>query len=215
MVIWYTQIYIKNGTKLADEPRKLIIGAYGDMDFYKLKGIVESVFKSLRIKGAEYEANTGNPSYHPGRCADIVLGGKKIGVMGEIHPTVCKNYDADVRMYVAELSFEDLYKVSGETPVYTALPKFPAVTRDLAVVCDTDVTVGALEKVIAKAGGQLLRDIKLFDIYTGTGIPEGKKSVAFSFVMRSDTETLKDTDIDAVMKNILSSLEAELGAVIR
>ncbi|MBR7082372.1 MAG: phenylalanine--tRNA ligase subunit beta [Oscillospiraceae bacterium] len=210
------KIYLKNGGRLADEPKKLVIGGYGaDMDFYALKGIVESVLKTVRISGAEYSADTSDPAYHPGRCAEVTVGGKKIGVLGEVHPAVAKNYDVDTKMYVAELDFAALYECAGATPVYAPLPKFPATTRDLAVVCDTETTVGSLEKTIAAAGKPLLRGIELFDIYTGTGIPEGKKSVAFSLVMRSDTATLTDEEVDAVMENILECLKREQGAVIR
>ena len=121
----------------------------------------------------------------------------------------------DGELYCAELSFDELMNAKGPDPLYAPLPRFPAVTRDIAVVCGRDVTVGALEKCITRAGGKLLREVSLFDIYQGQGIPEDKKSVAFNLVLRSDEGTITAAQADEEVRDILAALESELGAVLR
>ena len=208
--------YFKRADGLADEPKVLTLGAYGEgVDFFYLKGVAEAALASLRIFGATYEADRMNPSYHPGRCAKIFLGETCIGTLGQIHPHVASNYGVDCELYAAELSFDKLFENRGADPVYTPLPKFPTVTRDLAVVCREEITVGKLEACIVKAAGKLLRKINLFDIYRGAPIEAGSKSVAFSLELRADDRTLTDAETDSTMKKVLSALEAELGAVIR
>jgi len=201
---------------LAVENKVLSIGAYGaDMDFFALKGVVEAVLKEIRAGELRFDACSDNPSYHPGRCATVWVGETCVGVFGQIHPLVAKNYDVDAEFYCAELSFEALMAVRGEDPVYQALPKFPAVTRDIAVVCDKAVTVGALESCIRRGAKGLLKEVALFDIYTGTGIPEGKKSVAFNLTLRADDRSLTAEEADADVKSILDLLSSELNAVLR
>ena len=201
---------------LAVENKILSIGAYGaDMDFFALKGVVEAVLREIRAGEVRFEACNDNPSYHPGRCANVWVGEQYIGVFGQIHPLVAKNYDVDAEFYCAELSFEALMAVRGEDPVYQPLPKFPAVTRDIAVVCDKAVTVGALENCIRRGAKGLLKEVVLFDIYTGTGIPEGKKSVAFNLTLRADDRSLTAEEADADVKSILELLASELNAVLR
>ena len=185
------------------------------MDFYALKGAVETVLKGMRITGVRYEAETANPSYHPGRCAKVWCGDTLLGVLGQIHPHVAENYGVDYELYAAELRFPALFACQGGMPVYHPLPKFPAVTRDIAVVCDKAVTVGALEDCIRRGAKGLLKDVALFDIYTGTGIPEGKKSVAFSLTLRSDDRNLTAEEADEDVKSILELLKSELDAVLR
>ena len=205
-----------DGTGMADEPKVLSLGAYGaDMDFYALKGAVETVLKGMRVTGVRYEAETANPSYHPGRCAKVWCGDTLLGVLGQIHPHVAENYGVDCELYAAELRFPALFACQGGMPVYHPLPKFPAVTRDIAVVCDKAVTVGALEDCIRRGAKGLLKDVALFDIYTGTGIPEGKKSVAFSLTLRSDDRNLTAEEADEDVKSILELLKSELDAVLR
>ena len=201
---------------LAVENKILSIGAYGaDMDFFALKGVVEAVLREIRAGEVRFEACNDNPSYHPGRCANVWVGEQYIGVFGQIHPLVAKNYDVDAEFYCAELSFEALMAVRGEDPVYQPLPKFPAVTRDIAVVCDKAVTVGALENCIRRGAKGLLKEVVLFDIYTGTGIPEGKKSVAFNLTLRADDRSLTAEEADADVKSILELLASALNAVLR
>ena len=194
----------------------LSLGAYGsDCDFFSMKGAVETVLEGLRIGGVRWEAEHGNPSYHPGRCAKVYAGDTLLGVVGQIHPNVAEHYDVDCELYAAELSFDALFASMGGRPVYQPLPKFPAVTRDIAVVCDEAVTVGALEECIRKGAKGLLKDCNLFDIYRGKGVAEGKKSVAFNLVLRADDRSLTGEEADEDVKSILATLEKELGAVLR
>ena len=162
-----------------------------------------------------YVADKTNPSYHPGRCAKVLADGKELGTFGQIHPLVAQNYGVDVELYCAELSFDALFAVRGADPEYQPLPKFPAMTRDIAVVCGVEVTVGELEAAIRKGADDLLKDVTLFDIYQGTNIPEGKKSVAFNLILRADNRSLTSDEADADVKAILETLEKECGAVLR
>ena len=214
------RIYLSGGEDgLANETKVLTLGAYGeDMDFYAMKGAIETILKDIRAKDVHFEGPSGAPSdasYHPGRCATVWSGSDCIGVFGQIHPLVVRNYGVDGELYCAELSFDELMNAKGPDPLYTPLPRFPAVTRDIAVVCGRDVTVGALEKCITRAGGKLLREVSLFDIYQGQGIPEDKKSVAFNLVLRSDEGTITAAQADEEVRDILAALESELGAVLR
>lgn len=214
------RIYLSGGEDgLASETKVLTLGAYGeDMDFYAMKGAIEAILKDIRAKDVHFEGPSGAPSdasYHPGRCATVWSGSDCIGVFGQIHPLVARNYGVDGELYCAELSFDELMNAKGPDPLYTPLPRFPAVTRDIAVVCCRDVTVGTLEKCITRAGGKLLREVSLFDIYQGQGIPEDKKSVAFNLVLRSDEGTITAAQADEEVRDILAALESELGAVLR
>ena len=210
------RVYFKRADGLADEPKVLTLGAYGGgMDFFALKGAVEAVLKQLRIENIRFLADTENPSYHPGRCAKVFSGDRLLGVLGQIHPHVAGNYGVDAELYAAELRFDALYESKGSQPLYQPLPKFPAVTRDIAVVCDASVTVGELEDAIRKGAKGLLKDAALFDIYTGTGIAPGKKSVAFNLTLRADDRSLTAEEADADVKSILTALEQECGAVLR
>ena len=214
------RIYLSGGEDgLANETKVLTLGAYGeDMDFYAMKGAIEAILKDIRAKDVHFEGPSGAPSdasYHPGRCATVWSGSDCIGVFGQIHPLVARNYGVDGELYCAELSFDELMNAKGPDPLYTPLPRFPAVTRDIAVVCGRDVTVGTLEKCITRAGGKLLREVSLFDIYQGQGIPEDKKSVAFNLVLRSDEGTITAAQADEEVRDILAALESELGAVLR
>ena len=201
---------------LAVENKVLSIGAYGpDVDFFAMKGVIEAILGEIRAADVRFEACGDNPSYHPGRCATVRCGDTRIGVFGQIHPLVARNYGVDADFYCAELDFNALFAARGEDPVYQPLPKFPAVTRDIAVVCDKAVTVGALEDCIRRGAKGLLKDVALFDIYTGTGIPEGKKSVAFNLTLRADDRSLTAQEADEDVKNILDLLASELGAVLR
>ena len=152
---------------------------------------------------------------HPGRCAGVYAGEKLLGVMGQIHPAVAANYGVDCELYCAELSFEALLEAQGPGAEYHPLPRFPAVSRDIAVVCREEVAVGGLEACIGKAGGRLLRDVVLFDIYRGQGVAGGSKSVAFSMTLRADDRSLTSEEADEDVKSILETLEKDCGAVLR
>ncbi len=211
------RVYLPGGPDgLANEPRMLTLGAYGEgYDFFTMKGAVESILRDLRVADAGFRACQDDPSYHPGRCAGVYAGEKLLGVVGQIHPAVAANYDVDCELYCAELSFEALLEAQGPGAEYHPLPRFPAVSRDIAVVCGEEVTVGALEACIRKAGGRLLRDVALFDIYRGQGVAEGSKSVAFSMTLRADDRSITASEADGEVKDILTALEQELGATLR
>ena len=210
------KIYLPREDGLADEPKYLSLGAYGDgVDFFSFKGSIETLLHELRITDVKYVACTDNDSYHPGRCAKVYAGETYLGVFGQIHPLVAANYGMDTEVYTAELSFDAMYEKRGDIPVYQPLPKFPAVTRDIAVVCDEAVTVGALEESIRRGAKGLLKDVSLFDIYRGPGVAGGKKSVAFNLVLRADDRSLTGEEADADVQSILAALKADHDAVLR
>ena len=211
------KIYLPvEGQMLPEEPKMLLLGTYGaNEDFFSLKGELEAVFTGLRMPKATYTAVKDNPSYHPGRCAKVTVGGVDVGYMGQVHPLVAKNYGIDVDVYCAEVNFTALFDLQLPEPTYVPLPKYPTVTRDLSFLCDEAVTVAACEEVITASAGKLLRGVRLFDIYRGTGVPEGKKSMAFSLELRADDRTLTDSDSEAVTSKVLAALADKLGAVLR
>ena len=204
-----------DGSGMADEPKVLSMGGYGDMDFFDMKGAAEAVLKGLRIGDLRFEAESGNPSYHPGRCAKVYSGSRLLGVLGQIHPAVVENYDADCELYAVELSFNALFESMGGAPVYQPLPRFPAVTRDIALVCDKNLPVARLEDCIRRGAKGLLKAVNLFDVYAGKGIPEGKKSVAFSLELRAGDRSLTAQEADEDVNGILELLSSELNAVLR
>ena len=209
-------IYCKTDDVLADERPILTLGAYGEgVDFYDLKGTVEALLRAARTPDVRFTADKENPSYHPGRCAAVWSGSERIGTLGQIHPDVARAFGLDGETYCAELDTVRLWADQGAESVYVPLPRFPAITRDLAVVCDTAVTVGELEECIRSADAEELKGIRFFDVYAGPGIPMGKKSVAFSLTLRSDEGTLTDEHAQNAMDRILHALQEKLGAVIR
>ena len=211
------KIYLPvEGQTLPDEPKRLIFGTYGEHeDFFSMKGEIVALLEQLNAKPATFVAEKHNPSYHPGRCANILIDGKVMGVLGQIHPLIAENYGIGADVYVAELDFTALEGALEPERVFHSLPKFPTVTRDLALVCDESITVGALEDCIAEAGGKLLRKIDLFDIYRGPGIAPGKKSVAFSLELRADDRTLTDEDSVNTVNRVLDALREKLDVVLR
>lgn len=211
------KIYLPTeGQALPQEPKILVLGTYGaDETFFKLKGELEAVLNGLNIKKARYTADAANPSYHPGRCAKITVDGVDVGYIGQIHPLVAENYGISSEIYCAEVNFSLLYDLRLPEATYVPLPKYASALRDISIVCDEDVTVAQIEDVITAVAGKLLRETKLFDIYRGTGIPEGKKSLAFSLELRADDRTLTDTDCEQVISKILAALQDKLQAVLR
>lgn len=201
---------------LAIESKYLTLGTYGARTtFFTLKGVVEAVLTDIRAQGIRYEACTDNPSYHPGRCAKVYCGDGYIGVFGQIHPLVAQNYGIDAELYCAELSLDALMKARGADPIYTPLPRFPAVSRDIAIVCDKKIPVAHLIDCIMESGGEYLKGCSLFDIYTGSHITDGMKSVAFSLTMRADDQTLTDEHAEETVNAVLSALESKFGAKMR
>ena len=201
---------------LPEEPKMLLLGTYGaNENFYTLKGELEAIMTGLRLPKASYTAVQDNPSYHPGRCAMVSVDGVGLGYMGQVHPLVAKNYGFDGEVYCAEINFTKAFQLRLPEPTFIPLPKYPAVSRDLALICDEEITVAQVEDVIVAAAGKLLRQVKLFDVYRGVGVPEGKKSLAFSLELRADDRTLTDADSEAVTAKVLSALAEKLNAVLR
>ena len=211
------KIYLPtDGQVLPEEPKMLVLGTYGqNANFFSLKGELEAIFKGLNVKKAAYTAVNDNPTYHPGRCAKVSVDGVDVGYMGQIHPIVAANYGMDMDVYAVEVSLTKLFGLRLPEATYVPLPKYPAVTRDLALLCDEAVTVGQAQEVITKAGGKLLKAVNLFDIYRGVGVPEGKKSLAFSLILRADDRTLTDTDSETVITKVLTAVQDKLGATLR
>ena len=208
--------FIPKSLPITEQPLEIptmSIGIYGeDEDFFTLKGLIESVCK---IFGAhtQYERST-EPYLHPGRQASVKANNQECAVFGELHPTVAESYGIDRRVYVAEIKLDILLGIEKRKTVYKPLPKFPAVERDYALLVDADIPVGTLEKAISSGAGRLLERIELFDIYQGSQIPEGKKSVAFSVYLRSADNTLSDKEIEEINSKIIKKLEA-VGANLR
>ena len=213
-----SRVYIKNPDpdELPDEPMKIAIAFYGKGDFYRLKGMVDAILRDGAIEAPSYAVCDDEPTFHPGRCARVSDGkGRVLGTLGQIHPSVAKGYGFDCEVYAAELDFEGLLELASFDRHYKPLPKFPALTRDFAFVCDDSLEVGAIEAVMKTAGGKNVEEIKLFDIYRGAQIGEGKKSVAFSVKMRAADRTLTDEEADKTAGKIRTLLEKQLGVTLR
>ena len=210
------KIYLPQEGQLPQEPKMLMLGSYGaGENFFKLKGEVDAIITGLRLNKATYQAVTDHPSYHPGRCAKVSVDGVELGYIGQVHPLVAANYDMDCEVYCAELNFTQMFQLRKPEPTYVPLPKYPGVTRDLSLICDEAVTVAQIEDVITASAGKLLRNVKLFDIYRGTGVPEGKKSMAFSLELRADDRTLTDADSEQTVSKVLAALASQIGATLR
>ena len=199
--------YFEREDGMADEPKHLSLGVYGpEESFFTLKGAVETILDSIRAEDVTYVAEKSDPSYHPGRCAKVYVNGQEVGTLGQIHPLVAANYGVDAELYYADLKFDALFASRGADPEYQPLPKFPAVTRDIAVLVDKAVTVGAMESSIQAAAKGLLKDVTLFDIYEGAKLPTGKKSVAFNLVLRADDRSLTAQEADDEVNLVLERL---------
>ena len=211
------KIYLPvEGQVLPEEPKMLVLGTYGQKEsFFTIKGELEAIFKGLNMPKASYVAVKDNPSYHPGRCAAVSMGDVMLGYIGQVHPLVAKNYGIDVDVYCAEINFSAMFDLRLPDPTFSPLPKYPSVLRDISLVCDEAVTVAQIEAVIEKSAGKLLRGVRLFDIYRGVGVAEGKKSMAFSLELRADDRTLTDSDSEGVVSKVLTALKTELNAVLR
>ncbi|SKA83638.1 phenylalanyl-tRNA synthetase beta subunit [Clostridium sp. USBA 49] len=211
------KVYIpkEDSNKLPDEKNIITIGMYGNVDYLDLKGIVENILDTLGIDNASFKRESENPTFHPGKTAALYIKKDLIGTLGEIHPDVSENYRIDERCYIAVLNLDVLIKSSNMNKKYKPLPKYPAVTRDLAVLVDDSVLVQEIEDIIKKQGSNMVERVKLFDVYKGNQIPEGKKSVAYSITYRLENKTLTDKEVNKVHDKILRSLEHNLGAKLR
>jgi len=204
--------------KLPTEPQVLTIGLYGgDADFFLLKGMVETILEKVGVTNPNYirpENSDEKNAFHPNRSAEVYAGETYLGIMGEIHPNVLKTYGIGVRAYIAKIQIPELFAVANNEITYKPLPKFPAMTRDISLVCDETIPVGELEKTISEAVGKSLEKIELFDVYQGEQIAKGKKSVSFSIIMRNAEETMTAEQADSAMKRVLKAL-TKLGANVR
>ncbi len=201
---------------LPDELTKIALGMYGSkVDFYDIKGICESLFKNLYVENVRYEAVSDNPTFHPGRCAKITAGGKIIGIIGEIHPAVSRKYGIETPVYIGELDFENVFLNIKNDIKFKELPKYPAVTRDIAMLVDKNIPVADIEEIIRKASGKTLESVQLFDVYEGSQIPEDKKSVAYSAVYRASDRSLTGEEVQKSFDKAVRSLEHQLGAQLR
>ncbi|MDY4250870.1 phenylalanine--tRNA ligase subunit beta [Clostridium sp.] len=211
------KVYIPNEdeTVIPTENNILTIGMYGNCDYLDLKGVVENALEKLGLSKVKFTRESDNPSYHPGKTAALMRGNKKVGVLGEVHPDVSENYGVDTNCYLAELNLDLLFEYAKTDKKYKALPKFPAVTRDIALLVNDEVLVQEIEETIRRAGGNLVEKVELFDIYKGAQIPEGKKSIAYAIAYRDEKKTLTDNDVNKVHDKILRSLEHKLGATLR
>ena len=210
-----TEYHPKGDDELPDEPKKIVIGAYGEgYDYYDLKGAVEELLCALDVRSYDIEPDSDIPWYHPGRCAKIYLGKDELGTLGEIHPSVVKNYGIGTKVYAASLDLNTIIKHANSEKTYHKMPRFPATTRDLALTCDRTLPVINIEKAIRTAVPKLLESVKLFDVYTGEQIAEDQKSVAYSVTLRAADRTLTDEETDNAVRKILKALE-KIGVSLR
>lgn len=197
------------------ETKLLTLGLVGDYDFYYTKDIVLNLLDKYGVNEIEFEKNDQNSIYHPGRCAHIIVDGQDIGTIGEIHPLVLENFDIGKRVYAAELNIDLLITKKADQIRYQTVSKYPMVERDIALVVDKAVESQKIIDVIKDNGGQLLKSVQLFDIYTGSQIEEGKKSLAYKIGFQSDERTLKDKEVKAAFENILAALSDAFGVNLR
>ena len=202
-----SRLFVPRETPLATQPEEqpaLSLGFYGEgEDFYTLKGVVETLFRGLRVS---YTASA-EPYLHPGRQAAVLLAGQTVGTFGELHPDLQEKYGFATRVYLAEIRLAPLFEAERPVLKYKPLPRFPAVERDLALLCDEDLPVGEITDIIRRAGGRYLESVSLFDVYRGAQIAPGKKSVAFSLAFRSPDGTLSDEQIAPAMDKIIGHLK--------
>ncbi|MCL2082582.1 MAG: phenylalanine--tRNA ligase subunit beta [Oscillospiraceae bacterium] len=208
-------VYIEEGERLPREASRLVLGGYDkNFDFLRLKGAVEAVLEQINSKPAFFSGSS-YPSYHPGRQATVRTRDGDIGVLGEIHPSVLKNYGLNTRVYACELDIDTLYRSRAGYPRYKDIPKYPAIIRDLALICPAECSHADLEALIRKNGGGNLVAVDLFDVYTDEKLGNGKRSMAYTLTFRAAGRTLRDEEVDDVIKKILYLAESKLNAVLR
>ena len=215
-------VYLPTGPDtLPDEKPRLVLGGYGeDLDFFGLKGAVEVLLRQCNVADCDFVRQADDPAFHPGRCADIFCRDRetgeniRLGMLGEIHPAVLENYGIGCKAYAAVLDTEALFRLRQPEKSYEPLPRFPAVTRDLALLCDAETPVSDLLAAIKAGAGRLLENAQLFDVYQGKQIPDGKKSVAYSVTLRSKEATLTDAETDKAVDKMIKEL-AKVGAELR
>lgn len=210
----YVYLPVK-GELLPEEKRTLTIGLYGNTDFYLLKGIVEQLLSQLNIHDADFSPLTDDPVFHPGKTAKLTINGSMAGYLGEIHPEVADHFECPAKTYIAVLDVQTLIDNADMVRAYKALPKYPAVSRDIAMLVKDNVLVKEIEAVIRQRGGKLIEEVRLFDIYRGDQVPAGMKSVAYTITFRAPDRTLVDDEVNKAMEKILSGLKTSLDATLR
>lgn len=217
--------YPQEGQPLPEEVPVLAAVAYGHtqktwnqpgrpMDFFFLKGVVEQLLAGLGVQNVTFNRHQ-DPSFHPGRCAKIETNGQMLGVVGELHPNVIENYELPGRAVAMKLDLQALAQTNRPVKQYQGLPKFPTVERDLAVLVQQEVLAADMLAIIQKAAGNLLQETEIFDLYQGSQVPEGYKSVAFAMKFQAPDRTLTDEEINDKMQRIIKSLAAQTGAELR
>ena len=202
-------------TELPDERMHFTLGMYGNGDFFDMKGVCEEFFEKVGMKDkVVYSPDSRKPYLHPGRQADMIYGNKKVGYLGEVHPIVADTYGIGEKAYIAVIDILSVLEFAGFAHKYTGIAKYPAVTRDLSMLVPKNVLAGQIEAVLEQRGGKILESYELFDIYEGSQIKEGYKSMAYSVVFRHHDKTLEESEITAAMKKILNGLNS-LGIELR
>lgn len=208
-------VFLKNKGEDISENALYTLGLVGKYDFYYLKDVVINILEKYNVEGYSFVKDTKNPIFHPGRCADLLINGVKVGSMGEVHPLVLENFDISKRAYISEINVDELMKHINRTTKYETVSKYPMIERDIALVVDKDVESEKIEAIIAANGGKNLRQVQLFDIYTGEQIDEGKKSLAYKIGFQSFDRTLKDEEVKKAFEHILDSLNEAFGINLR
>ena len=210
-----TEYIPSESDELPQENMKIVLGGFGEnYDFYDIKGAVESLLARCSLTNYDVAPLGDRPEYHPGRCAKISIGDSEIGVVGQINPIAASNYGFDIPVFAAVLDINAITANIKADEKYKPLPKFPAVTRDIAMLCDDEIPVLTLQREVEASAGKLLESVSLFDVYKGTQIPNGKKSVAYNITLRSHNATLTEEEIERVMAKVIKKLSA-LGAELR
>ena len=212
-------IYIPKGelpiTDYPDERMQFALAAYGDIDFFEMKGVVEEFIGKAGMSGRIKYEPSKRPYLHSGRQADIIYNKEVIGYLGQVHPLTCKAYEMEkAEVYIAVLDMPEIEKQASFQPRFEGIAKFPAVSRDLSMVVPKELKAQDIDDIIVQRGGKILESYSLFDVYEGEQIGEGFKSMAYTVVFRDSEKTLTDDDINAVMKKILNGLE-RLGIELR
>ena len=210
-----TYIPHESADELPDEGVSLTLGMYGETDFYKLKSVCEAILTLAGVKNATYTAYGEDTAFHPGRCARVSANGKEIATLGQIHPLTAENYGLDIPVYAAVIDFDVLFEVANREKHYQPLPKYPASTRDFSFVCEEALEVGSIFESVRRAGGKLVEDVKLFDIYRGAQVGEGKKSVSIRVTLRATDRTLTVEEAEKASHKILGDLAHKLGITLR
>jgi phenylalanyl-tRNA synthetase beta chain len=220
----------QKGTSLPQEPNHLVTilsgprtlpawqgSDQGEMDFFDLKGIVESMAAALHLGSVVFEPIEDDPRFHPGKCAAVILEGQRLGVMGELHPLVVENYELvpESPLMALDLLIDPLIGTVSARYAIEAVPSFPPVLEDLALVVDENIPAAQVEEVLRQACGDLLTELRLFDLYRGEQIGAGKKSLAYALTYQSPDRTLTDEDVASIRQRVIKAIEKELGASLR